>query len=178
MGKWEGGDGAQETSYDTVVAKWAGATGQLPVCLRKDWEKEMNEAVWVRSIWLPCEPSVNTVTDYHTSKACTLSIYPYCFIFRKPFNTLMFGSFFLILQLPDPGNMRKSIFQSQIIKTVHKTKPSVPEHLDFSILKQNIEILRRTKSPDTDGRGTFWQASIFYLMRLIKHANYVSKQNQ
>lgn len=30
-GKWEGGNGAQETSYDPVAAKWAGETGQLPV---------------------------------------------------------------------------------------------------------------------------------------------------
>lgn len=63
-----GGDGEQETSYDAVAAKWAGATRQLPVRHRKVWEQEMTEAgserrraVWVQSIWRPSELSVNFV---------------------------------------------------------------------------------------------------------------------
>lgn len=69
-----GGDGEQETSYDAVAAKWAGATRQLPVRHRKVWEQEMTEAgserrraVWVQSIWRPSELSVNSVTDYRIS---------------------------------------------------------------------------------------------------------------
>lgn len=71
-GKMGGRDGAQETSYDAVVAKWAGTTWQLPVWHRKDWEQEMTKAVWVRSIWLLCELSVNTVTDHRTSNLLKL----------------------------------------------------------------------------------------------------------